>query len=340
MRVTQRSVSRNYMRNLNNTLAKRASAFERGTTGAAFDRLSQNVADGVRAMKIQEERQASERQLSATQDVIDEMNSVFNALDSIDDIMKTVDERVVRALSEEGGEPRRQAIAAELHSMKEQILQFANSQYSGKYLFSDSANAAAPFGVGADGKLTYNGIPMSKIDRENGTYIDEDGFTRPLPNDKAIYIDLGLGMRFEADDGDVDTRTAFKTSFSGLDVLGHEPNVYDLITDMEEALGYPNGKAGGTYNRGALESAHTAFDELTDDMRLSRLDLDTRAGFLNQLETRLESDITTLTESESNLVSADPSEEAIKLKESEYTWMAVLQLGAKLLPTSLLDFLS
>ena len=48
MRVTQRSVSRNYMRNLNNTLAKRASAFERGTTGAAFDRLSQNVADGVR----------------------------------------------------------------------------------------------------------------------------------------------------------------------------------------------------------------------------------------------------------------------------------------------------
>ena len=44
MRVTQRSVSRNYMRNLNNTLAKRASAFERGTTGAAFDRLSQNVA--------------------------------------------------------------------------------------------------------------------------------------------------------------------------------------------------------------------------------------------------------------------------------------------------------
>ena len=127
---------------------------------------------------------------------------------------------------------------------------------------------------------------------------------------------------------------------SGLDVLGHEPNVYDLITDMEEALGYPNGKAGGTYNRGALESAHTAFDELTDDMRLSRLDLDTRAGFLNQLETRLESDITTLTESESNLVSADPAEEAIKLKESEYTWMAVLQLGAKLLPTSLLDFLS
>ena len=40
------------MRNLNNTLAKRASAFERGTTGAAFDRLSQNVADSVRAMKI------------------------------------------------------------------------------------------------------------------------------------------------------------------------------------------------------------------------------------------------------------------------------------------------
>ena len=56
MRVAQRMISRNYMRTLNNTLSKRAQSLERGDSGLKFNKLSDNVSDGSRAMKIQEER--------------------------------------------------------------------------------------------------------------------------------------------------------------------------------------------------------------------------------------------------------------------------------------------
>ena len=60
MRITQRTISRNYKRQLNTVMTKRASTMEKGQSGLAFNRLSDNVAAGVRAMKVQEERLTSE----------------------------------------------------------------------------------------------------------------------------------------------------------------------------------------------------------------------------------------------------------------------------------------
>mgnify|MGYP001079622272 CR=1 FL=1 len=59
MRITQRTISRNYKRQLNTVMTRRASTMEKGTSGLAFSRLSDNVAAGVRAMKVQEERLTS-----------------------------------------------------------------------------------------------------------------------------------------------------------------------------------------------------------------------------------------------------------------------------------------
>ena len=76
--------------------------------------------------------------------------------------------------------------------------------------------------------------------------------------------------------------------------------------------------------------------------RRFRVDLGTRTcmNFLDRSADRMENDIVNLTTTETNLISADPFDTAIDLKQCEYTWMAVLQLGTMLLPTSLLDFLS
>ena len=72
---------------------------------------------------------------------------------------------------------------------------------------------------------------------------------------------------------------------------------------------------------------------------MSRTDLGTRMNFLERVQTRLKADIDNMSEMESKLVSSDPAEEAIKMKECEYVWMAVLQLGSQILPSSLLDYM-
>ena len=135
MRITQRTISRNYKRQLNTVMTKRASTMEKGQSGLAFNRLSDNVAAGVRAMKVQEERLTSGRQLNTIENFREEFKTIDTNLDSIDSILVSARDKVEKALNGTNGGDPREVIAKEIGSLKKQILQFANSQYAGKFLF-------------------------------------------------------------------------------------------------------------------------------------------------------------------------------------------------------------
>ena len=79
---------------------------------------------------------------------------------------------------------------------------------------------------------------------------------------------------------------------------------------------------------------------MTDQVGMMRTDLGTRMNFLERTKSGLEADIENMTGLETDLISSDPAQEAIKMKECEYSWLAILQLGSKVLPSSLLDFMN
>ena len=181
--------------------------------------------------------------------------------------------------------------------------------------------------------------------------MDITAVTKPevVPNSGDTYADIGLGLKISGD-MNVDTRTAFQVSFSGLTLTGFagydkvetftgkngtvvSGNVYDLLTQIEGAL-------TPTMDKAALDDMFTKLVELTDNVGLTRTDLGNRMQYLEQTQSRLEDDITDMTTLETDLISSNPAEEAIKMKECEYVWLAVMQLGSKVLPASLLDFMS
>ena len=325
MRVAQRMISRNYMKTMNTSLSKRAESFERGTSGLKFSRLSDNVADGSRAMHIQEERYKSTQQLNNVENLLSEMNSVDSNMDSIHSIMQSIQEKTLAGMSENYGPDKRAVLAQEIASKKEQILQFANAQFSGKYLFSGTNNSTPPFTSNpATGKLQFNGVDVELIEYKNGGFVytdPTDGVEKPVPHSDDIFADTGLGLKI-SNDTEADPRTAFKVSFSGLKMLGFGPEV-----------------PGKELDRTAMDDLHRQLVDLTDQVGMSRTDLGTRMDFLDRTKERLEDDIDNMSEMESKLVSSDPADEAIKMKECEYVWMAVLQLGSQILPSSLLDFM-
>ena len=135
----------------------------------------------------------------------------------------------------------------------------------------------------------------------------------------------------------MDTRTAFQVSFSGLTLTGFAGydkvetitgkrgtevagNIYDLLTQIEGALHPVMDKAG-------LDDMHDQLVALTDNVGLTRTDLGNRMQYLEQTKDRLDDDITDMTELETDLISSDPAQEAIKMKECEYVWLAVMQIG-------------
>lgn len=346
MRVAQRMISRNYMRTLNTSLSKRAESLERGTSGLKFSKLSDNVADGTRAMHLQETRYQSTQQLDNVENLLSEMNAVDSNMDSIHSVMQSIQDKTLMAMSENYGPDKRAVLSKEIANLKDQILQFANSQFSGKYLFGGTNNSSQPFTVNPDsGKLQFNGVEVESIYKEDGKYYYDDpvdGKTL-VPNSGDVYADIGLGLKI-SDDMEADPRTAFQVSFSGLEMLGFgapitgkdgtqvASNAYDMLTQLENAI-------APDFDKTAVDDLHRQLVSLTDQVGMSRTDLGTRMNFLERVQTRLKADIDNMSEMESKLVSSDPAEEAIKMKECEYVWMAVLQLGSQILPSSLLDYM-
>lgn len=247
-------------------------------------------------------------------------------------------------------------------------------------LSTDAAGTNVTCSIDADGKYTSFTVgPVKYVDDGTGKFVDPTGgspteytttdgltfddgagntLTLPaakavtkatvVPNSGDTYADIGLGLKI-SNDQDADPRTAFQISFSGLSCMGYagkdkvetvfgdkgtevSGNIYDLLTQIENAL--------VPLDKNTLDDCLTQLVTLTDQVGMVRTDLGNRMQYLELTETRLTDDITNMTALETDLISSNPAEEAIKLKECEYVWLAVMQLGSKILPASLLDFMS
>lgn len=239
--------------------------------------------------------------------------------------------------------------------------------------FTDATGAVAfkTNGNGGYETVTINGVQYTDDGTGNyGPYTSTDGlnftdaagntvsFSAPrmettaevVPNSGDTFADIGLGLKISGDQR-ADPRTAYQVSFSGLTIMGNagddnfnlnpiigangtqvSGNLYDLLGQIQEALSEPMDKK-------ALDDMYTQLVALTDDVGMVRTDLGNRMEYLQLTQTRLEDDITNMTALETDLISSDPAEEAIKMKECEYVWLALMQLGSKVLPASLLDFM-
>ncbi len=378
MRVAQRTISRNYMTSLNNTLSKRADILARSESGLRFEQLSEDVAAGARAMDTQESRYAATQQMNTAEALVKELDSAWKALGTADSIVQDVLEQMKSAAGVRT-EEKLDAIKEKVGAMKAQYLQTLNSQYGGKYLFGGTNNATPPFTEGEDGRLQFNGITVANIykygdkyyyvedDQEEPDFIYDTSVPpnvigtndKQVPQSGKIYLDTGLGLTVGADN--VDSRTAFQVNVVGLEAVGYmgfltdeenrieydengDPteasrhwvrqtnNIYDLISETEKLL-------APDYDEKRLDDMQLRLTTMDDKMRMSRTFMDTQSTSLEYLVDRLKSDIDGMEKLEDSLMTAEPAGEAIKMKNVEYAWQAVLALGSQILPSSLLDYL-
>lgn len=221
-----------------------------------------------------------------------------------------------------------------------------------------------------DDVLTYNGIPVDVITKgTDGKYsykykedatdpnnvkkiflppdtTDPDAKTGDIPYDRNIYVDLGAGFTVD-ETGEVDPRSAFNVAFNGLDILGFgtevDPrtgktvpnNIYNLMGKMVDMF---SGKE--PYDEALMDSMTDKLESVREVMFLNVTDLGNRDNYLSSTIDRLDNESTILTETRSKLEGVDDKAEAIRLSTYQYSWLATLKMGAKLLPQSLMDYIS
>lgn len=358
MRITQNMITRNYLNGINFSQSNIAKANQRITSSRRYTRISENLADGSRALKVRKQLAVIRQQKADARDAQGLIASVEGNLQSINSVLQTAREKALRGENDPMMTVRTE-VGKEIENLKDQILQFMNTQYAGKFVMGGANNRSAPYQI-KNGVLTFNDIPVDDIEMDPATgkyQYDSDGLgtMKEIPYTKEIYIDLGMGLSFDAG-GEVDPRSAFKVSFNGLDVLGYGKkeytledgstvdipnNIYNLMGDIVDM--FKGEKEDGTpvaYNAEVMSIMVEKLETERENMFLNITDLGNRDNFLERTVERLESDEQILTDTRSELEGVDDAAESIRLSMYQYSWLATLKMGAKLLPQSLMDYLN
>ena len=173
MRVVDRSTARNFMKYLNTARSNYAETNKRIASGNRFEKISEDVVAGTKVMRLRTNLCKAETQLDNIKSAQEELRAAETAMTSINDVLTSAyAEKIVAALSEEKGELGRIAIADELKSMLNQILQYANTKHSTRFIFGGSNSSyTAPFSLDSNGKLLYNRIDVDLIQQDSdGSY--------------------------------------------------------------------------------------------------------------------------------------------------------------------------
>ena len=328
MRVTQNSMTRTYMRNLNNNLNNMNKSNERLNSQRSFSRISEAPSEAAKAFSIREQLYKNEQFETNMRDAAGEITAAESNLDSTLDVLKTAKERLVRAATGTLNQEQRDIMADELRDLSEQVLQFSNAKFGSKYLFSGTGNEEAPFQVADDGTLSFNGTPVDAA-------INIDEFTK----NGTMYIDAGIGMVFSG--SEVDDRSAIKFSTSGVDAFGWGTsnvdgteipnNIYSFLQSAADSLEAGDKEVIGKH----LEHLDTIEDKLV----LEVTDMGTRANFLDKTSERLKDENLYLKETQKAVEGVNLEGETINMKSYEMSWMVSLQIGSKIIPPSIFDFM-
>lgn len=342
MRVTNNYITRNYLGNLNRALDLYNKSGNKMNSGRKFTKMSENVSDGTRALTIRTQAYKNEQIQENVKKANESMTIAESNLTSILEIVENINSETIKALN--GTNSSVSGIfETDFNAIKEQIVEFANCQYNNTYVLGGTNTQSIPFTI-QNGDLMFNGMNVNDIQKTNGKFMV--GNTE-VPFSQSVYIDIGISMTVK--NGQVDPRTAFNMSVSGLDCLGYGTsqityddvdgnkhtitapnNIYELIDEMAKCLDQKDFEKLAGLN----DHLRKAFDNLNN--RIS--DIGVKTNYLDRHLSRLEDESDVLEEIQVNLEYIKDTDELINNKAMEFSWLLTLQYGSKILPQTLMDY--
>lgn len=241
MRVTQAGLWEMVRQNLSTNASRTREVEEQAVTGLLVNRPSDAPAllaqvDRLNATTLDQDVY----QQNASQAVA-QLNQMDSELGRVHDALTRVRELVVQASGDVVSAEQRGYIALEVESLRTTVLQAANSNFAGRYLFAGTAWDTAPF----DDAGAYTGSsdePRSRVGADTWVTTGLDGSSVFQGDVDVLGMLDGLVTALNADD-----TTSVEASLTDLDTsldqvmqsragVGTETNVADDATELAAAL--------------------------------------------------------------------------------------------------------
>ena len=196
----------------------------------------------------------------------------------------------------------RQSLALQVKDLYDQVMQMANSKYSGNYIFSGHATNAVPFSRDADFNATYNG---------------DDGELRIMVSDN---VEVNIVA---------DGRSIFQDAANG------GVNIFDELKNLIDGLENPDPVAGSAQIEATINSLQDGRDQINkrrSEYAPVLYRLQATDEYLTNLRPKVE-------EAMANLEQADITKAVVELQNLELAYETTIATAGRIIQPSLLDFL-
>lgn len=340
MRITNKMITTQYTRSLNNLSAELHRLNTQVSSGRKFAKASEDTSGAIKAFQIRKDLSKIKGYEDNIAHAKASLTNAESALTHIEDLMQNAMEKIILGLNGTQSKEERAVIATELRGIQGQLLQTLNSNASDSYYFGGSNTTEKPFEV-VDGKLLYNGYDLD-LPLPADTPEANEAMLKALESD-SLYMDIGLNVKYDALTGKVDKSTVFDYSITGISIVGSgttvvdgvdvSNNIYNLLGSLAEEFESDN------Y---VHERADALFGHLKDASRRvmhSITEVGAKTSYLDFMSERLADRSFNLEERQLAVEGIDPAYAIIQFESQKFAYNAALQMGARIIQPSIFDFM-
>lgn len=311
MRVTGGMLASNLMGNIYNNLKDLNKYQGQLQANKRILKLSDDPIGAISSVQIERDIKKTEQMGRNIYDAQAWLTQTETSLMDINEILLRAKELSNSAGNGTYSEEQRIAIREELYELENQFVEVANTKFNGKYIFGGYNTRSKPFTVNADKTLSFNTIA-------------------DIANADAAEI---AAEKAQIRKYNISQSSAFEVSLNGLQLTGTgEDNIYNLFEGLINCIDSSDVTP-------EIASYGEKFSNAQSKILTLVADVGGRQKALEIMDSRYESETINLTELHKKTAGINQAEVITQLKMAENTYNAALQVGARIIQNSLVDFL-
>ena len=323
MRITNASMVRSHLYDTQNNLTNMSKINQQISTGKVINTVSDDPHKAIKIMNINNEIKYTEKYNYNIDETVGWMNTTDGALDNVGNLLGEIKETILKVGNGTYSQNEMKSLNEDMNEKIKQLADTLNSTHGGKYLFGGSSVDDAPITVieNPDGTVK---LEFSK---------DKNGQTIPNTDDLKADISSGINIDYNISVGEI---------LNIKDGNGNTVNLLDEINNLSTLMNdIANGdeQTASTAKEELLNNTKGKIDQLFDHVVNERTSLGVRVSTAEKIKELNDEDILNIQDVLSKTQDTDVVEKFIELKSAEMIYQASIQVGAKLIQPTILDYI-
>jgi len=314
MRVTNNTLINNMLRHLNRGLSRLDKQQQQLASGKQILKPSDDPAGVISIMELRSSLAENEQLMKNVTGALSWLESVDTVLGSVSSMLHRAKELTVYAATETLNNDDRNAILQEVEQLFDSLLELANSNHSGRYLFAGQKSTTLPFQRASSDPNS----PDYWVIKYYGGLTNQDTAALRVEINSNTVLDLNIIESNGTTPDDAQEQLFMP--------------IFNVLAGIMQDIKSDNATALGNLRLGELENA-------LDGLLSVRAEVGAKLHRVALAEERLKDLHLNLNKMLNNIQDIDVAEAIVNLKNEENGYRVALAVGARIIQPTLVDFL-